>query len=270
VPGFISKLKRRLIPRDAHSSTRLWLVGPWEDKPSELVSEFTRDPVLVLAPHPDDEIIGPGGTLRRHILAGAPVTIVILTDGKWGGYNPDGKLVEKRKDESRNAAKILGAPEPIFLNAPDGDLGNTPEAATKLERIIADTNPKYIYLPALTDGHPDHWSTNQHLYTLLPKLRGDAVIRGYEVWTPALANICIDITEIAEIKKQAIEAFPTQTAQHDYTAAALGLNRYRSLQHLKGRGYAEAFTQMTAQEFDHLFRSASLRHLEKTPLRTRD
>lgn len=253
-------LKRRLIPRDAHSSTRLWLVGPHEDRPPQLVSDFNADPVLVLAPHPDDEIIGPGGTLRRHILAGAPVTIVILTDGKWGGYNPDGKLVEQRKQESRNAAQILGSPAPIFLDAPDGNLGDTPQATTQLAKILTEKNPRYIYLPALTDGHPDHWSTNQHLHALLPKLRPDAIIRGYEVWTPALANISIDITETIEIKRQAIEAFPTQTASHDYVAAALGLNKYRALQHLHGRGYAEAFTQLNAQEFKNLFDAASLRH----------
>jgi LmbE family N-acetylglucosaminyl deacetylase len=264
MPAMLSKftnaLKRRLIPRDAHSSTRLWLVGPWEDKPPQLISDFNADPVLVLAPHPDDEIIGPGGTLRRHILAGAPVTIIILTDGKWGGYNPDGKLVEKRKEESRNAAQILGAGAPIFLDAPDGNLGDAAQVATQLTQILSEKNPRFIYLPALTDGHPDHWSTNRHLHALLPRLRKDAIIRGYEVWTPTLANCCVDITETAENKRQAIEAFPTQTASHDYTAAALGLNKYRSLQHLHGRGYAEAFTQLTPQQFADLFAAASLRH----------
>ena len=257
---FTNALKRRLIPRDAHSSTRLWLVGPWEDKPPQLISDFNADPVLVLAPHPDDEIIGPGGTLRRHILAGAPVTIAILTDGKWGGYNPDGKLVEKRKDESRNACQILGALAPIFLDGPDGQLGDAAEVTTQVSRMLAEKNPKYIYLPALTDGHPDHWSTNCHLHALLPKLRQDAIIRGYEVWTPALANCCVDITETVEIKRQAIEAFPSQTASYDYAAAALGLNKYRSLQHLHGRGFAEAFMQLTPQDFGELFQAASLRH----------
>jgi LmbE family N-acetylglucosaminyl deacetylase len=244
---------------------RLWLLGPWEDTLPQLAADFNSNPVLVLAPHPDDEIIGPGGTLRRHILAGAEVTIVILTDGRWGGYNKDGKLPDKRKEESRNAAKILGARDPIFFDAMDAHLIEDSSVPAKLERIITDTNPKYIYLPALTDGHPDHWATNSHLHSLLSKLRPDAIIRGYEVWTPTLANILVDIAETAEIKKQAIEAFPTQTASHDYTAAALGLNKYRSLQHLNGRSYSEGFMQLTPAEFDELFKSASLRHAEKMP-----
>jgi LmbE family N-acetylglucosaminyl deacetylase len=256
-------LKRRLIPRDAHSSLRLWLVGPAEDGIPRLISDFDAEPVLVLAPHADDEIIGPGGTVRRHIIAGAPVTVIILTDGKWGGYNPDGKLVEKRKEESRSAARILGVPEPIFFDAPDGNLGDADEVATRLGGVLEEKKPKYIYLPALTDGHADHWATNCHLHALLAKVRSDAVIRGYEVWTPALANCCVDISETVEIKRRAIDAFATQTAQDDYTAAALGLNKYRSLQHLHGRGYAEAFMEMTAGQFDALFKAASLRHGER-------
>ena len=65
---------------------------------------------------------------------------------------------------------------------------------------------------------------------------------------------------MVDLKCQAIEAFPSQTSSDDYAAAALGLNRYRSLQHLHGRGYAEAFNQMTADEFRYLFTAASLRH----------
>ena len=261
---FTRAVKRRLIPRDAHSSVRLWLVGPWEDHPPELIADFDAQPVLVLAPHPDDEIIGPGGTIRRHVLAGAPVTVAILTDGRWGGYNGDGKLIERRRNESRRAAQILGLPPPIFFDAPDRELGETPEILDKIRRLFIEKNPKYVYLPALTDGHPDHWSTNCLLHAILSNLPRESaprlVIRGYEVWTPTLANCCVDITSIADVKRQAIDAFPSQTSTHDYAAAALGLNKCRSLQHLHGRGYVEAFMQLTADEFSNLFTAASLRH----------
>ncbi len=241
----------------------MWLAGSWEDQTPELISDFNADPVLVLAPHPDDEVIGPGGTIRRHILAGAAVTVAILTDGRWGGYNPDGTLVERRKQESRRAAEIIGTPPPIFFDAPDSNLVETPELVARIGQLFAEKNPKYVYLPALNDGHPDHWSTNRILNHLLLRLSSEVlrrlVLRGYEVWTPLLANRYVDITSMVELKRQAIEAFPSQTGNDDYASAALGLNRYRSLQHLHGRGYAEAFRQMTADEFRHLFTAASLR-----------
>lgn len=261
---FSRAVKRRLVPRDAHSSIRLWLLGPWEDRKPDLIRDFDSAPVLLLAPHPDDEVIGPGGTILRHLAAGAAVTVVILTDGKWGGYNPDGKLVERRKEESRHAAEIMGTPPPLFFDAPDGELGETPGIAEKIGRLIVEKKIKYVYLPALTDGHPDHWSTNCHLHAAISNLPSEIaanlVIRGYEVWTPVLANCCVEITSTAEVKRRAIDAFPSQTGENDYAAAALGLNKYRALQHLKGQGYAEAFMQMTADDFRRLFAAASLRH----------
>ena len=191
------------------------------------------------------------------------MTVAILTDGRWGGYNGDGKLVERRKEESRRAAEILGTPLPIFLNVPDCELGETPGILEKLARLFAEINPKYVYLPALTDGHRDHWSANCLLNAIVSKLPRQTaqrlVIRGYEVWTPALANCCVDITASADLKRQAIEAFASQTGVHDYAGAALGLNKYRSLQHLHGQGFAEAFARMTADEFRQLFTAASLR-----------
>jgi LmbE family N-acetylglucosaminyl deacetylase len=258
---------RRLIPRDAHSSLRMWLVGPWEDKTPELITNFDAQPVLVLAPHPDDEVIGPGGAIRHHILAGAPVTVAILTDGRWGGYNGDGSLVDRRKDESRRAAEIIGTSPPRFFDAPDGNLVETPDLVARLTQLFTEKTPKYIYLPALTDLHPDHWSTNRLLSAVLPKLPTpifqNLIIRGYEVWSPTLANCCVDITSTVDAKQKAINVFVSQTSADDYTAASLGLNRYRSLQHLHGRGYAEAFMQMTPEEFSDLYQAASLRHEPK-------
>jgi len=260
-------ITRRLIPRDAHSSLRLWLTGPWEDGKPELISEFNSNPVLVLAPHPDDEVIGPGGTIRRHVLAHAPITVVILTDGKWGGFNGDGKLVERRQAESRRAAEILGTPPPIFFGIPDGQFDENAGILSRLCQLFCEKNPTYVYLPAPTDGHPDHWSTNRVLHALLPMLPREMaqrlIIRGYEIWTPTFANRCVDITTTADVKRQAIDAFPTQTTVDDYATAALGLNQYRALQHLHGRGYAEAFLQATAEEFNNLFTAASLRHKPK-------
>ncbi len=151
---------------------RMWLVGPWEDQPPQLISDFDAQPVLVLAPHPDDEVIGPGGTIRRHQLAARAITVAILTDGRWGGYNADGTLVQRRKDESRRAAEIIGTPPPLFFDAPDGNLEETPELLARIAPLFTERKPKYVYLPALTDGHPDHWSTNCVLQRAIGKIAG--------------------------------------------------------------------------------------------------
>jgi LmbE family N-acetylglucosaminyl deacetylase len=232
--------------------------GPWpwmrrSDSEPGSIDQFTNEPVLVLAPHPDDEVIGPGGTIRRHVLAGAAVQPVILTDGKWGGFNGDGKLVERRKAESRRAAEILGSREPTFLDEPDGSLEDSGRVVDKLLEIFRGVKPRYVYLPALTDEHHDHWATNCILNSLLARVaEGERpVVRGYEVWTPLPANRVVDITEIAELKREAIGAFESQISTYDYAGAVLGLNHYRALRKLRGKGFAEGIMEMTAGEFAH-------------------
>jgi LmbE family N-acetylglucosaminyl deacetylase len=254
---------RKLLPRKLHTSTRLWLLGDWPDREPTLIDSFSADPVVVLAPHMDDEVIGPGGTARRHVLAGAPVTPVVLTDGRWGGYNPEGKLTEIRKAESRHCARILGTEQPIFLDGPDNQMTESPELVDRLLKIFLEKKPRIVYLPALTDFHVDHWATNRILHALLPKLPHDMtenlVIRGYEIWTPTLANSIVDITAVADLKRQAIDAFPSQTGIDDYTNAVLGLNHYRALRPLHGKGHAEAFMQLTVSEFNKLYAAANVR-----------
>jgi LmbE family N-acetylglucosaminyl deacetylase len=234
--------------------------GPWPwlragDSEPRTGEIFTSEPVLVLAPHPDDEVVGPGGTIRRHVLAGAPVQAVVLTDGKWGGYNPDGSLVGVRKKESLRAAEILGMRAPIFLDQPDGSLTETPALLDKLAEIYAQSRPKFIYLPALTDEHHDHWATNRIFHSLLARMnpKDELIIRGYEVWTPAPANRLVDITLTAELKREAIGAFVSQISTYDYVGAVLGLNHYRALRVLRGHGFAEAFMEMNVAEFCHYF-----------------
>src|SRR5277367_2511320 len=102
----------RLIPRGARNSLRLWTLLHAPDRAPRMIRSFTADPVLVLAPHMDDEVIGCGGTLHRHVQAGAHVTVIYLTDGRSGDPNlPAGQIaqmIEERKDESRRATKLLG------------------------------------------------------------------------------------------------------------------------------------------------------------------
>jgi hypothetical protein len=77
-----------------------------------------------------------------------------------------------------------------------------------------------------------------------------------------------EITEFAQTKRQAIEVFVSQTRLIDYAWTILGLNQYRSMVHLKGRGYAEAFFETTVEEYRWFFDRVSLTmpfDIEHTP-----
>ena len=252
-----------LIPRAVRSTLRLWLCDCWPDRRPTEITEFNADPVLVLAPHMDDEVIGCGGAARRHVLAGAPVTVVFMTDGRFGGYDPDNTLVQRRKDESRRAADLIGFNQLIFLDAPDLALQPTMPVVQRLCDIIDQKKPGIIYLPAITDAHVDHWNTNRALCAALSRLPRDRYpqfIRGYEVWAPLPANRLVDIAPYKDLKKQAIDVFESQTRIDDYAAGILALNQYRSMIFHHGKGCCEAFLECTPDEFIHLCNIALARN----------
>src|SRR5664280_3560189 len=81
---------------------------------------ISANSVVVFAPHPDDEVFGCGGAILRHVAAGVPVYVVILSDGAFHADDAERQtLVEIREAESRKAAVVLGYGEPEFWRLPD-------------------------------------------------------------------------------------------------------------------------------------------------------
>jgi LmbE family N-acetylglucosaminyl deacetylase len=81
--------------------------------------------VLAVAAHPDDAEFGAGGTLAKWAAAGAEVTILVITDGSKGSWDPGaaaGDLVAARRAEQKQAAAVLGVRQVGFLDYPDGEL----------------------------------------------------------------------------------------------------------------------------------------------------
>jgi len=80
---------------------------------------------LAIGAHPDDAEFGAGGTLARWAAAGTRVTLLVVTDGSKGTWDPGihpGDLIAGRQREQRAAAAVLGAAEVVFLDHVDGEL----------------------------------------------------------------------------------------------------------------------------------------------------
>jgi LmbE family N-acetylglucosaminyl deacetylase len=242
---------------------------------TELITNFSSQQVFVLAPHMDDEVLGCCGTLRRHVLAGTAVTVVYMTDGRRGIPDlyhqglPKAVIAEKeqtlvvtRKEEATRATNIIGVQERIFLDHPDGQLTPSPQVVGRVQNILQQRQPEVVYHPSLLDLHPDHWATNRVLYAAMRGLRlakgWQPVYRGYEVWTPLVANRIVDISEVLKTKEEAIEQFQSQLSHTNFMRTILGLNAYRSLYHSQGHGYAEAFFESPPDLYCQLFQQLSL------------
>lgn len=252
---------RGLLPARVKNSLRLRLLFDERDKPPRIVERFDDGPVLAIAPHMDDEVVGCGGALRRHVLAGARVTVVFLTDGARGNAElaPEPGLPERRRAESRRAAEILGTHELVFLDRPDGALEADDALAGELAGLLARTRPALVYLPSLLDTHEDHWVSCLALRAALE--RGDLRprLRQYEVWSPLIANAVVDLTPVLQEKRRALEQFESQLPHLDLVRLALGLGQYRSIHLDGGRGHAEAFFESDEDAFRSLLARAEVR-----------
>jgi len=200
--------------------------------------------VLVIAPHPDDETIGCGGTLCRHARQGDRVGVVYLTSGELGLKQlPRDKAWAVREREARRAADILGVRPLQFLRLPDWFVGDSLKAAARLLRpwLLAE-KPQLIYVPHEAEWHPDHQAAFRLLRLLL---QTDGIptpeVRAYEVWTPLPVHDHVeDISRLMPCKLKALRAYRSQLAAFNYERATRGLNAFRGELTAKCR-YAEVF-----------------------------
>jgi LmbE family N-acetylglucosaminyl deacetylase len=222
---------------------------------SALVWEPGAEKVLVLAPHMDDEVIGCGGTLAKHIARGASVTVVFLTDGAAGGVTASGvSLAAIRKQEAQLALSALGIEHCHFLDATDGQLASTPALAGKLRAILLEGRFELVYLPFFLEEHPDHRATSPLLLDAARDTGLALQCLGYEVWTPLFPNCLVNIDATIEAKFGALKHYRSQLAESDYSHTQLGLNAYRSAAFAaRDCRHAEAFCSLPLAQYRELY-----------------
>lgn len=174
-----------------------------------------RDRVLVVAPHPDDETLGCGGTLALHARGGDSVTVLVVTDGggsRAGGLRKE-EMVRQRRAELEDALWVLDPRiQLVHLAFPEGDWSPGKLSALLLQQIDA-LKPTLIYAPSCVDYHPEHIRVANSLAGTLGGNPGCHAVRVYEVQvplTPLLVNRVADITDVALFKRMALYQYRTQ------------------------------------------------------------
>lgn len=212
--------------------------------------------IMIFAPHPDDELIGCGGSIAKHIKDDKNISIVYMTSGDAGSlkYTKE-ELAGIREEEAKNAMKVIGVDKSnlIFLKNPDGYLEYNRNNLVKLVELIRDKKPDIIYTPHENDAHKDHIKTNELVIESVNRASGPwfqeckgkpwsvGTVLGYEVWTPLQEFQYVeDITDFFELKIKALEQHKSQIEGIRYDDAIKGLNMYRGTMKGKGR-YCECF-----------------------------
>ena len=179
--------------------------------------------VLVVAPHPDDEVLGCGGSIARHVASGDEVHVLVATRGLPELYSDEG--VAHVREEARRAHAKLGVTQTHFRDFPAPALDTVPryQLAEAIASIIREQQVEYLYIPHHGDIHSDHF----HLYhaaLVAARPLGHCPVRRilvYETiseteWAPPLADsvfyptVFVDISEYLQLKLDAMACFESQ------------------------------------------------------------
>ncbi len=207
-------------------------------EPDESAGEFRR--ALVVAAHPDDADFGAAGTAALLARAGWHVRYLVATDGSKGSDDPaftPERLVAIREQEQRDAAALLGVADVRYLHFTDGELVAGRELLGAIVREIREFQPYAVYThdpePVIIRNafvnHSDHRATGLAAVDAVYPAARDRLnfpeqiaeglpahkVRELYLWGANETNFDVDITELLELKIQALLAHPSQFPTDD-------------------------------------------------------
>lgn len=207
--------------------------------------------VLVFSPHPDDDIIGCGGTIYLHRLSNDVVITIYITSGGaalWKGITGS-QIAQIRENEARQASLLLGVENILFLRQHDSAVNSSENEVKKIISLFKEYKPDIVYAPHIQDSHSDHKATFELVLKALQFIQSTdnpchPKMLCYEVWTP-LHTITHknNISQCIDHKLAALSKHESQLAASNYIDAIKGLNRYRGIL-FANCDYAECFFEL--------------------------
>ncbi len=123
--------------------------------------------ILIVAAHPDDEVLGCGGTIAKHTDAGDHVFVIFMADGV-GSRNPtEIQISQARKQDANKALSILGVSDVFSFDFPDNQMDSIPllTVVQEIEKVINLVSPRIVYTHFGGDLNIDHKMTNKAVLT---------------------------------------------------------------------------------------------------------
>ena len=218
--------------------------------------------VLVVAAHPDDEILGCGGTIIKHCKNGDEVHILIMAEGLTSrGMQRDvvnnAEALDALHANSHKVAQIMGASQVKILSFPDNRMDSVDllDVVKQVELVVDEYKPDIVYTHHAGDVNIDHRITHEAVVTACRPLPGQTVkallffetVSSTEWQTPMLdkafmPNWFVEIAEEFETKIEALKCYESEMRKYPHSRsyeAVKMLANYRGF--CVGKGFVEAF-----------------------------
>jgi len=208
--------------------------------------------ILVIAAHPDDEILGMGGTITKHIKSGNIVKIVIMATGIFARRSSNLKnsfkysMTEKEaqiaqlqlkqlRNDAKKAANIVGVSDIEFLDFPDNEMDTVSslEVTKSIEKIIEKFNPDEVYTHSQNDVNIDHRIIHDATLTATRPTSKTSVKSVYSFEIPSSTewsfksmftpNVFVDISKELSKKIKAMESYKSELRKYPHPRSKEGL-----------------------------------------------
>ncbi len=206
--------------------------------------------------HPDDEVLGCGGTLARHADAGDDIRILILATGFASRATATDQVLQKLRDQARRASEILGAVDIAFCDLPDNAMDSLPllDIVQRIEAFTSEHPPEVVYTHHAGDLNIDHEITHRAVMTALRPVPGIAtttilaaeVVSSTEWASPSqpvfVPTEFVDIAAYLDTKAKALSCYEGELRDWPHPRSLEGIRtlaRWRGCQ--VGLDAAEAF-----------------------------
>lgn len=208
--------------------------------------------ILVIAAHPDDEILGMGGTIKKYTDAKNTVKIVIMATGIFArrssnlknssNYSMTEKEIKtaelqlkKLRVQAKNAAKIVGVSDVEFLDFPDNEMDTISnlQVTKSIENIIEKFNPEIVYTHSQNDVNIDHKIIHNATITATRPKSKTSIKSVFSFEIPSSTewnfessfspNVFVDISKELSKKVKAMESYKSELRKFPHPRSKEGL-----------------------------------------------
>jgi len=203
--------------------------------------------ILIIAAHPDDEVLGMGATIKK-LSRKNKIHLCVVTEGASAQYK-NKKMIKERKDACKKSAKILGISDISFLEFPDMKLDTVPHLTINrsVEKIISKIKPNVVYTTPYHDLNKDHRIVYESTLVASRALSSSVTnlfsyeLPGFskEVFTP---NVYVDISDFIKYKIKAFEMYKSEIREFPHSRSIESiqtLSKFRGIE--SGLQNAESF-----------------------------